>query len=1036
MTVLPAIGIAQEKLPVKAEVNTQKVAPTNYTQPILSSPSPITGPVQTLSDRPPYIQKFSQEKQTRLLRKNEPVPFPKESKPESRVGSLPVEQRSNQKARIMSVIACNDTPVGIQDQYVTATDKTLSIAAPGFLINDIDLEGEALTATTLVDDVDHGTLTAFPNGSFTYTPTPGFVGTDSFQYRMKDASNHASEPITVTIEVRERSNRTPVGSNDIFGALKGTVLVIAAPGFLANDLDQDGDVISATTLVDDVDHGTLTAFPNGSFTYTPSPGYTGPDSFQYRMQDSKGNSSDPITVTIHVFVGNRAPLGTNDIFGVIQNTTRTVAAPGFLVNDVDPDGDAISATTLVDDVDHGTLTAFPNGSFTYTPSAGFTGTDSFQYRMQDSKGNASDPITVTLVVIGPGVLPIGFPDTYRTSKGITLSIAAPGFLMNDIDQNGEALSATTLVDDVDHGTLTAFPNGSFTYTPSPGFVGTDSFQYRMQDASANSSDPITVTIIVEEAFNRKPIGNEDQYGALANVSLSIAAPGFLMNDIDQDGDAISATTLVDDVDHGTLTAFPNGSFTYTPTPGFTGTDSFQYRMQDSKGNASDPVTVMITVYEGNRAPVGTNDVFGVVKNTPLTIVASGFLMNDYDADGDAISATTLVDDVDHGTLTAFPNGSFTYTPNAGFTGTDSFQYRMQDSKGNASDPVTVTLEIISPNQPPVASAGNVTEECQGPSGTQVTLNASGSSDPEGGALTYTWYENNTIIAGPTSSATTQVTFATGVHTVKLKVVDQCGASAETTITVKVQDTNGPLVQAALLPTGKNNLYTVSCSSSDVCTVIASSSSVIRIPNLTNPSVSLKNKKNSYSLDIDTDKNSVSVQAPDAAAFWAKIVADGGVRVNGGQVIDAKYEKNKFLFGFDANGNLTSVKGSVVVLRCTATDGNGNTSMSEASLPMNGVLSLSEISPVGKETMRMLHQNYPNPFSGLTTIRYLLNDPAFVRITIHDQIGHQVDEMVQGQQPAGEHDATWDAGRRPAGIYYYRIQYNAKQVVGKMLYLTP
>ena len=124
----------------------------------------------------------------------------------------------------------------------------------------------------------------------------------------------------------------------------------------------------------------------------------------------------------------------------------------------------------------------------------------------------------------------------------------------------------------------------------------------------------------------------------------------------------------------------------------------------------------------------------------------------------------------------------------------------------------------------------------------------------------------------------------------------------------------------------------------------------------------------------------------------------------------------------------------MVLRCSATDGNGNTSFSEAALPLNGVLSLSETFRLSEPSM--VYQNYPNPFAGITTIRYLLPDSAYVRIIIYDQAGRQVEELVQGQLPAGEHEATWDASRRNAGIYYYRIQYNGKQVSDKMLHIKP
>jgi hypothetical protein len=1037
VTLLSHACYSQEKLTSTPKLPSRPVDPMIYFQRITQDRTPITKQSGDYPDSPRFIQKFSQSN-TALLPQRQASTFPvRRLDQEPQKNALPVLKSGKQEMSRMAVLSCDDAPIGTNDLYVMGNDKALSIAAPGFLVNDIDLQGEALTATVIVDQVDHGTLAAFSNGSFTYIPTAGFTGTDQFQYRMRDASLNESAAITVTIDVQVSGNRAPVGTNDLFSALAGTTLSITAPGFLANDIDQDGDVLTATVIVDQVDHGTLAAFADGSFTYIPTAGFTGTDQFQYKMRDSEFNSSEVITVSIQVYEGNRNPIGTNNIFGVVQNTARSIPPPGFLSNDIDPDGDVLTATVIVDQVDHGTLAAFADGSFTYIPTSGFTGTDQFQYKMRDSKFNSSQEITVTLQVIGSGVLPFGFDDHYKTSDGIALSVAAPGFLLNDIDQDGEAITATVIVDQVDHGTLAAFADGSFTYIPTPGFVGTDQFQYKMKDASNNQSEAITVTIEVVASYNRNPVGRDDEFAAVTNTTLAIASPGILRNDIDQDEETITATVIVDQVDHGTLAAFSNGSFTYVPNPGFVGTDQFKYRMRDASFNVSEDITVTIHVYEGNRNPSGTNDVYAVVKDTPLTIAAGGFLVNDYDPDGDALTATVIVDQVDHGTLAAFSNGSFTYTPTAGFTGTDQFQYKMQDSKSNSSGPVTVILEVVGPNLPPIASANNITTECTGPSGTTVTLNGTNSSDPESGALTFTWYENNSIVAGPTSIGISDVSFSTGVHQVKLKVEDECGLTSETNITVTIQDLAGPLVSATLIPTGAPHKYTVSCAASDVCSQIVSSSSHILIPGLTNPSVSLKNKKNGYSLDIDQDKNTVSVQAPDAAAFWAMILSNGGIAVQEGQVIDALYDKNKYKFTFDSNGNLQSVKGSVVTLRCTATDGNGNTGVSETSLPMGAVMSLSETSSLSDpDKSSMLHQNYPNPFSDITTIRYLLNAPAFVRIAIYDQAGHQVEEIVPGQMPAGEHESTWDATQRNSGIYYYRIQYNGKQVVDKMLHLRP
>ena len=85
------------------------------------------------------------------------------------------------------------------DSYQTDLDVTLVVTAPGVLDNDSDAEGDPLTAV-LDTDVSDGTLTLNADGSFTYVPDTGFVGTDSFTYHANDGTAD-SNIVTVTIEV-------------------------------------------------------------------------------------------------------------------------------------------------------------------------------------------------------------------------------------------------------------------------------------------------------------------------------------------------------------------------------------------------------------------------------------------------------------------------------------------------------------------------------------------------------------------------------------------------------------------------------------------------------------------------------------------------------------------------------------------------------------------------------------------------------------------------------------------------------------------
>jgi VCBS repeat-containing protein len=89
--------------------------------------------------------------------------------------------------------------LGVSDGYTITTDTTLEVAAPGVLANDLDSNGDSLTAV-LATAPSHGSLTLNPDGSFEYQPQMGYVGTDSFVYYADDGLAQ-SKPIVVQIWV-------------------------------------------------------------------------------------------------------------------------------------------------------------------------------------------------------------------------------------------------------------------------------------------------------------------------------------------------------------------------------------------------------------------------------------------------------------------------------------------------------------------------------------------------------------------------------------------------------------------------------------------------------------------------------------------------------------------------------------------------------------------------------------------------------------------------------------------------------------------
>lgn len=106
----------------------------------------------------------------------------------------------------------NDPPAATGDNYAVDSLGTLAVVAPGLLANDIDPDGDPLSAV-LVSGPSHGQLTLAADGSMQYTPDEGYVGDDSFTYRVTD-SLEQSGVATVSIEVLPLDPASEGGSGD------------------------------------------------------------------------------------------------------------------------------------------------------------------------------------------------------------------------------------------------------------------------------------------------------------------------------------------------------------------------------------------------------------------------------------------------------------------------------------------------------------------------------------------------------------------------------------------------------------------------------------------------------------------------------------------------------------------------------------------------------------------------------------------------------------------------------------------------------
>ena len=260
----------------------------------------------------------------------------------------------------------------------------------------------------------------------------------------------------------------------------------------------------------------------------------------------------------------------DDYYTVAMNVATNVPyAAGLGMNDVLTCGGPGYTIADLSDPPHGISFKVPNdfGAFIYQPDFNYTGPDTFTYTLYQG-AEVADQAEVHINVTD-GCAAIAFADFYTTPFETPLAEVAPGLLGNDTllcEPNVAGLSSPP-----SHGDVIVAADGSFQYTPDPGFWGNDTFSYDVLDAS----QAVIATGIATVVVDKPPcVAADDAYSTTIDTPLDVGAPGVLGNDF-QCPDFTGLQVDQPPTD-GTVTLQPDGSFNYIPDPGFVGQDTFTY----------------------------------------------------------------------------------------------------------------------------------------------------------------------------------------------------------------------------------------------------------------------------------------------------------------------------------------------------------------------------------------------------------------------------------------------------------------------------
>jgi hypothetical protein len=330
----------------------------------------------------------------------------------------------------------------------------------------------------------------------------------------------------------------------------------------------------------------------------------------------------------------------------------------------------------------------------------------------------------------------------------------------------------------------------------------------------------------------------------------------------------------------------------------------------------------------------------------------------------------------------------------------------------------------SSNQQPIADAGeDQIVECTGTNGTEVTLDGTGSFDPDGDDLTYNW----TWDGGSTTGPTPTVVLPQGTTTITLVVNDGTLDSDTDEVDITVEDNAPPEIiigtEMLTLWPANHKYESIHLNEFDI-EVIDGCDENVSFDDLLITSVSSDEEENGKG-DGNTVDDLVLVDCQEVKlrkersgngngrVYSINIAVTDNSGNEGTATCYVTVPHNKKKDAID-DGIAYSIEGCV---------GNGARRDYAADNEKKEVLSPNDLH---------LSQNFPNPFNPTTTIKYQVAEAGFVVLKVYDVLGNEVANLVGENKENGSYSIMFDATNLPSGIYIYQLKVNSFIETKKMI----
>jgi len=606
----PDYNVTYVNVPVPGDVHTNDVVPagTTYgTSPTLISSPAGSAPSITMNSDGTYSFVANV---VGVYKYNVPVCIPGQPSP------CPTSLLT---ITVLCASCNNNPPVANTDIASTRINTSVTIVS---LANDKpgnaggSLNPGSVTVTVIPM---HGTVTVNPtNGNTTYTPATGYTGMDTLTYRVCETPSGlcATALQIISIKAGNAANSTLAADDYVSTSINTAVSGNAK----TNDTDPEGDTQTITAQNTTVaGKGTLVLMADGSFTFTPVNGFSGPVNFTYTTTDN-GTPTASAMATIYVLVAP-AQSSTNPDF---NSTFVNVHVQGDVhTNDKVPAGTTYgNSPALLSSPPGAHPFIIMNSDGTYDFVSDVVGV--YVYNVPvcvPGQAAPCPPSRLTITVLDANSnsnAPVANVDVASTRLNTSVTLKS---LANDhAGSPAYSLvpSSVVVVTAAAHGTTSVnTTTGDITYTPNAGFVGRDTLRYQVCDnqvpAKCAQADQI---ITVRDNNSTNSTDAADDYNI---IQMNTVGTGNVkINDSDPEGNAQTVTPQNTTVaGKGTLVLSANGDYSFTPVINFTGPVDFPYTTTD---NGTPAASAMATLHILVQPPSALPDLTPSIFNDGTTLI--------------------------------------------------------------------------------------------------------------------------------------------------------------------------------------------------------------------------------------------------------------------------------------------------------------------------------------------------------------------------------------------------------------------------------